>query len=128
VIVVDSSVVVAALTEPGPSRRLLAEPEAVHAPHLIDSEVANSIRRHMLGGRIPADAGLILVDRYRRMAVTRHASVGLLDRVWELRDSLTAYDATYVALAEAIDCPLVTGDARLSRAPGLRCTVTVIPG
>jgi predicted nucleic acid-binding protein len=127
VIVVDSSVVVAALTEPGPSRRLLVEPEAVHAPHLIDSEVANSIRGLVLGGRMSADAGLILLDRYRRMAVTRHASVGLLDRVWELRDNLTAYDATYVALAEAIDCPLVTGDVRISRALGLRCAVTIVP-
>jgi predicted nucleic acid-binding protein len=52
----------------------------------------------------------------------------MLDRVWELRDNLTAYDAAYVALAEAIDCPLVTVDARISHAPGLRCTVTVVPG
>ena len=52
----------------------------------------------------------------------------MLDRVWELRDNLSAYDAAYVALAEIIDCPLVTADARLSRAPGLRCAVTVLPG
>ena len=52
----------------------------------------------------------------------------LFDRIWELADNLTAYDAAYVALAEAIDCPLVTADARLSRAAGLRCAVTVVPG
>jgi predicted nucleic acid-binding protein len=49
-------------------------------------------------------------------------------RVWELRDNLTAYDAAYVALAEVLQCPLVTGDTRISRAPGLRCPVTVLPG
>jgi predicted nucleic acid-binding protein len=52
----------------------------------------------------------------------------MLDRVCELRDNLTADDAAYVALAEALQCPLVTGDARISRAPGLRCPVTVLPG
>jgi len=62
------------------------------------------------------------------LAITRHSTFPMLDRVWELRDNLTAYDAAYVALAEAFDCPLVTADARISRAPGLRCSVTVLPG
>ena len=52
----------------------------------------------------------------------------MLDRVWELRHNLPTHDAAYVALAEAMQCPLVTGDARISRAPGLRCSVTVLPG
>jgi predicted nucleic acid-binding protein len=52
----------------------------------------------------------------------------MLDRVWELRDNLSAHDAAYVALAEAPECPLVTGDVRICRAPGLRCAVTVLPG
>lgn len=54
--------------------------------------------------------------------------VSLLDRVWELRDNLTAYDASYVALAELLHCALLTADARLGRAPGIRCSVTVVPG
>ena len=60
------------------------------------------------------------------MGVDRMGAVGLLGRIWELRDNLTAYDATYVALAEAIEAPLVTMDRRLARAPGPRCTVTVV--
>ena len=61
------------------------------------------------------------------MAVTRHNVFAMFDRIWELRDNVTAYDAAYVALAEAIECPLVTADTRLSRAPGLRCAVTILP-
>ena len=51
---------------------------------------------------------------------------GLLSRIWELRDNVSAYDATYVAVAEALEAPLVTADGRLARAPGPRCTVTVV--
>jgi predicted nucleic acid-binding protein len=60
--------------------------------------------------------------------VIRYAVFGLLERIWELRTNLTAYDASYVALAEALDCALVTCDARIARAPGLKCAVTVLPG
>jgi predicted nucleic acid-binding protein len=72
--------------------------------------------------------GWRLLDVYRWMAITRHGIFAMFDRIWELRDNVTAYDAAYVALAEAIECPLVTADARLSRARGLRCSVTVVPG
>lgn len=57
----------------------------------------------------------------------RYAVHSLLDRVWELRDNLSAYDASYVALAEMLNCALLTADARLSRAPGTRCPITVVP-
>ncbi len=72
--------------------------------------------------------GWQLLEGYRWMAVTRHYVFSMFDRIWELRDNLSAYDAAYVALAEIIECPLVTADARLSRAPGLRCAITVLPG
>ena len=57
----------------------------------------------------------------------RYLAFTLLDRVWELRESLSAYDASYVALAELLDCNLLTADARLSRAPGVRCPITLVP-
>ena len=59
--------------------------------------------------------------------MTRYPVFALLDRVWELRDNLSAYDASYVALAELLGCSLLTADARLSRAPGIRCPITVVP-
>ncbi|MGI8900400.1 MAG: type II toxin-antitoxin system VapC family toxin [Nocardioides sp.] len=67
------------------------------------------------------------MDHFRRLGMTRYAVFTLLDRVWQLRDNLSAYDASYVALAESLDCTLLTADARLSRAPGLRCPITVVP-
>ena len=60
--------------------------------------------------------------------MTRYAVHALLDRVWELRDNLSAYDASYVALAELLGCSLLTADGRLGRAPGVRCPVTIVPG
>ena len=60
------------------------------------------------------------------MGVERFAAVGLLDRMWQLRANLTAYDATYVALAEALDCTLLSGDARLAAAPGPTCPLTIV--
>jgi predicted nucleic acid-binding protein len=63
---------------------------------------------------------------WHHLAMSRYAVHTLLDRIWDLRDSVSAYDATYIALAEALDCPLLTADARLSRA-NRRCPVTVVP-
>ena len=126
-IVADASFIMTALLRPEPARGL-AEIELIQAPHLIDSEVASAIRRHVRVGDLDAAAGWNLLHTFRWLAITRHSTFPMLDRVWELRDNLTAYDAAYVALAESIDCPLVTADARISRAPGLRCSVTVLPG
>jgi predicted nucleic acid-binding protein len=127
VIVADASAVVDGLLRPGRARSVLEEAQ-IEAPALIDAEVAHTLRGHVLAGRLSAAEGWRLLEAYRWMAVTRHYVFSMFDRIWELRDNLTAYDASYVALAEAIDCPLVTGDARLSRAPGLRCAITVLPG
>jgi predicted nucleic acid-binding protein len=125
-IVVDASAALAALINDGQARRLLGR-ERLHSPHLIDSEIASAFRRHVQQGRMTATNGWTALEAWRRLALTRYPVVGLLDRVWELRDNLTAYDASYVALAEKLGCALATADARLSNAAQLRCPITVLP-
>ena len=125
-IVADASVVVASLLRPGPARSAIID-EQVQVPALVDTEVANALRTRVRLGQLSAADARRLLDTYRWMAVTRHNVFAMFDRIWELRDNVTAYDAAYVALAEAIECPLVTADTRLSRAPGLRCAVTILP-
>ncbi len=125
-IVVDASAALSALLNTGPARRSLAS-EQLHAPHLIDSEVANGLRRRVAAAQLGADVGWTVLDTFRRLGMTRYPVFALLDRVWELRDNLSAYDASYVALAELLGCSLLTADARLSRAPGIRCPITVVP-
>jgi predicted nucleic acid-binding protein len=94
----------------------------------MDSEVASAIRGRVSRGKLSSRAGWDLLERYRRLGITRHSTFPMFERIWELRNNLSAYDAAYVALAEILDCPLLTGDARISRAAGLRCPVTVLPG
>jgi predicted nucleic acid-binding protein len=77
--------------------------------------------------QVDTDSGWAALDAFRRLGMTRYPVFSMLDRVWELRDNLSAYDASYVALAELLGCSLLTADARLSRAPGIRCPVTVVP-
>lgn len=125
-IVLDASAALSGLLNRGSARESLAS-EQLHAPHLIDSEVASGLRRQVFSGRIATEDGWAALDAWRRLGLTRYAAPGLLGRIWELRDNLTAYDAGYVALAESLECSLVTADARISRAPGLRCPVTVVP-
>jgi predicted nucleic acid-binding protein len=125
VIVLDASAVVLGLLNDGDARRSLAV-EAVAVPHLADSEVVNAIRARLLRGEISTDDATAAVDRWSRLGVRRFAVVGLLSRIWALRDNLTAYDATYVALAEALGCNLMTADGRLARAPGPTCPITVV--
>jgi predicted nucleic acid-binding protein len=125
-IVVDASAALAALLIAGPARRTLAS-QQLHVPHLIDSEIANGLRRNVAEGRIAADAGWAALDAWRHLGMVRYPIFGILDRVWHLRDNLSAYDASYVALAEQLDCALVTADRGLSRAPSVRCPITVVP-
>ncbi|MGH9067414.1 MAG: type II toxin-antitoxin system VapC family toxin [Acidimicrobiales bacterium] len=125
-IVVDASAALSALLNAGPARRALAD-QQLHAPHLIDSEVANALRRRVSARLLDADTAWTVLDRWRRLGMTRYPVFSLLDRVWELRESLSAHDASYVALAEQLDCAVLTADARLSRTPGIRCPITVLP-
>lgn len=124
-IVLDASAAVLALLNDGDARRSLAT-QAVAIPHLADSEVTHALRAQALRGDVAADDAGAAVARWSRLGVRRFGVVGLLARIWELRDNLTAYDATYVALAEGLGCELVTADARLAQAPGPTCAITVV--
>jgi predicted nucleic acid-binding protein len=125
VIVVDASAAVLGLLSDGDARRTLAT-GAIGVPHLADSEVASALRRQVARGVVTEHAAATALDRWGRLGMRRFAAVGLLSRVWELRDNLSGYDATYVALAEAIDCELLTADARLAAAPGPTCPIVVV--
>lgn len=124
-IVADASAVVLALLNDGDARATLAS-EAVAVPHLADAEVAHSLRAQVLRGAVTERDGRRALDRWARLGVRRFAAVALLARVWQLRDDLSAYDATYVALAEALDCRLLTGDRRLAAGPGPACPIVVV--
>ena len=124
-IVLDASAAVLALLNDGDARRALAT-ETVVVPHLADSEIAHALRAQVLRGGIDAGDARRALARWARLGVGRFAVVAFLARIWELRDNLTAYDASYVALAEALACELVTADARLAQAPGPTCAITVV--
>ncbi len=100
--------------------------EDVRAPYLIDSEVASALRRRGLHSPQDDDAAGRLLETWARFGLRRHATTALLSRVWDLRHNVTSYDATYVVLAAALDCSLVTADTRLARASGLPCKVVLV--
>lgn len=125
-IVVDTSVAVAALLGHGPARVAMADQRLV-APHLIDAEVAHALRGLALGGKVTAAQGDGLIRAWGRVQLDRLPMPPLLPRAWELRDNLTAYDALFVAAAEAHHLTLVTADRRLAAASGPRCTIELIP-
>ncbi len=124
-IVADASSIALGLLNDGDARERLAV-EDVAAPHLADSELANALRSQVLRGRIDERSARVALDRWAHLGVRRYGVMGLLARIWELRNNLTAYDATYVALAEALGCGLLTADSRLASAPGVRCALVVV--
>lgn len=97
--------------------------ETLHVPHLFEVEVLHALRRHNLGGAFPEARARLALDRFRETRLIRYSHTSFLGRILELRKNLTAYDAAYVALAEALDAPLVTMDERLARALGNRAVI-----
>jgi len=124
-VVLDASAAVEVLLHSGTGadvRRRIAGHE-LHAPHLVEIEVAETLRRAVRRGALSSDRGREALDDFAELAIVPYRLGALRERVWELGANVTAYDAVYVALAEALDAPLVTCDGRLSRAPGLRARV-----
>ena len=126
-IVVDASAIVDVLAPraPDPVLRERVLTGSLHAPYLIDIELTNALRRLVARRLLSADRAADARDDYAALRITRYPHRPLLDRVWELRDSLTPYEAAYVALAELIGAPLVTCDVRLARARGHAAQVEV---
>ena len=125
-IVADTSVLVAALLGHEASAHALIGRRIV-APHLVDAELAHALRRLSRTGEVPLEAAVSVLSSWQAFAIERLPMTGLLSRVWDLRESVSAYDAMFVAAAEAIGVPLVTADRRLTRAHGARCTFELIP-
>ena len=121
-IVIDASVVLELLLRTPASHaieaRALDSGETLHAPHLLDVEVAQVLRRYAARSEISAARGRLSLEILARFPVTRYPHQPLLPRIWALRPNMTAYDAAYVALAEALGATLLTRDERLSTATG----------
>lgn len=103
--------------------RILRPGESIHVPSLLDLEVVQVLRRYVSRGDLTLSRARASLDILAGFPMERHTHEALLPRIWELRENLTAYDASYVALAEGLEAPLVTCDARLAGASGIRATV-----
>lgn len=129
-IVVDASVLVEVLlvTEAGAriQDRLFRRGQTMHAPHLLDLEVAQVLLRYCLAGDLEPARGREALEDLADLPVVRYPHDVMLERIWELRQSITAYDAAYLALAEALDAPLLTRDSRLASARGHNAVVEVV--
>jgi predicted nucleic acid-binding protein len=99
-------------------RRIYSARESLHAPHLLDLEVAQVLRRLVREGTVPANRADEAVRDLLDLRLTRYPHFMLLPRVWQLRQNFSAYDAAYVGLAEKLGAPLITRDGRLAAAPG----------
>lgn len=128
-IVVDSSILAPALIDADPDGAGLRAQLAGHelaAPQILDLEVMSVYRRHARSGKITEAEADRAVKRLGELPVERFPHSQLTGRIWELRHNVTPYDASYIALAEALNVPLWTRDQRLANAPGIRC-LTVVP-
>lgn len=128
-LVVDASALAPAIVDAGAdgaSIRARLRSESIAGPDLLRAEVLAVIRKRRIDGALAADQADAAVGDLLDLPLSVFPAAPLLRRAWALRDNLTAYDSFYIALAEALDCPLLTADARLANAPGNRCAVELI--
>ena len=129
-IVVDASAVLELLlntpTGQAVAERITASTHGLHAPHLVDVEIAQALRRYAREGKLALTEAAEAIDDLHDLDLKRHAHEPLVDRIWQLRENFSAYDAAYIALAEALDAVLLTCDARLTRAPGAARRVELV--
>lgn len=120
-IVLDAGAVVSYLLVRAPWGALsqrVATSRSLHAPHLMDFEVASALRSLVLRGTLTPERAQRALLALAELRVVRYPATRLIDRIWQLRENVTAYDAAYVALAEMLDIPLITTDLRLARSTG----------
>ncbi|BAN01687.1 type II toxin-antitoxin system VapC family toxin [Ilumatobacter coccineus] len=110
------------------ARRRLQIAGAASAPDLVDVETVSVLRRRWLKGDLTDERFRSAVDDLLALPITRFPTAVFMPRAFELRANVTAYDACYVALAEALDCTLVTADRRLASAPTISCATEVLRG
>lgn len=129
-IVVDASVLANAVgddTGDGDrARSRLLAAASLHAPELVHLEVLSVLRRNARNGHLDERRSALARQDLRDLPLQGYPHLPLADRVWQLRDNATAYDAAYIALAELLGCPLLTADARLADVPAARCRVEVL--
>jgi len=129
-IVIDASVLANVVGDDGPAgsvaRARVAAATQWSAPDLVDVETVSVLRRRWRVGDLTARRFRSAVVDLRSLPIVRFPTGPLMIRAYELRSNVTPYDATYVALAEGLSCPLVSADARLARAPGIRCDVDLL--
>ena len=129
-LVLDASAAVALLADAGPAGEWVATTisgATLIAPDLMPFEVSNILRRHSLSGALDPTAATLAHTDLLALTVHLYPYAAFAERVWELRENVTAYDAAYVAVAELLAAPLVTLDARLAHAPGVRCSMPTYP-
>jgi predicted nucleic acid-binding protein len=130
VIVPDASVILEILlARPDADQlenRLFQSGETMHAPHLLDVEVAQVLRRYAARGELRPNRGRVALELLARFPITRYSHEPLLMRIWALRDNLTSYDAAYVALAEGLGATLLTRDRHLASASGNRAKTELV--
>jgi predicted nucleic acid-binding protein len=130
-IVIDASVVVELVLQTDRAGAIVARAfgatQQLHAPHLVDVEVAQALRRLLLAKQITPSRAQEAFEDFCLLVIERHAHRPLLGRIWALKASLSAYDATYVALAEALASPLLTCDGKLARTGGHVAQVELVP-
>lgn len=108
------------------AERLFDSGDTLAAPHLIDAETTQILRRYARAGEIGDRRGREALADLAGLPIQRYPHIYLLPRIWDLRHNLTAYDAVYVALAELLEAPLVTRDRRLARAAGHDAEIEVL--
>jgi len=130
-IVIDASVLANVIGDDdaaGATARAALMGQEISAPDLVDVETVSVLRRRWRSGTLTVARFAVAIDDLSTFPADRYPVLPFMHRAYQLRDNVTAYDATYVALAEQLGCPLVTADQRLANAPGIHCRIRLLLG